>query len=82
MRRFWPFVRMSILQALAYLAATVAVLIPLGVLVFLAVVAAAAIGLGAGALDNAAGIVAGVGLVLLLICGYLLGLILLMLPTI
>ncbi len=82
LRRFWPFVRMSILQSLAYMAATIAILIPLGILFFLVVVVAGAIGIGVGSFDEASGIVAMIGLGLLLICGYLLALILLLLPMI
>lgn len=80
-RRFWPFVRMSILQILAYLAATIGVLIPLGILFFLVIVVAGAVGMSLDTFDNAAGVVAFVGLGLLFLCGYVLALILIMLPT-
>jgi len=82
LRRFWPFVRMSILQGMAYVGATLGVLIPLGILFFLVVAAGMAVGLGMNNIGNTTGVVAGVGVVLLLVCGYVLALILVMLPTV
>lgn len=80
--RFWPFVRLNILQSLAIFAATLGVLIPLGILIFLAVFVAGMIGIGVGGIDEAGGIIAMFGLGLLILCGYLLALVLVMLPTI
>lgn len=79
--RFWTFVRMSILQGLAYFGATVAVMVPLFVLIFLAVLAGAAIGFGTGELNDSAGVIAAIGLTLLLVCGYLVTMVLVILPT-
>jgi hypothetical protein len=80
--RFWPFVRMSILQSLVIFAATLGILIPLGILIFLVVVVAGVVGLGVGNFDEASGIVAMIGLGLLFVCGYLFALILMLVPTI
>jgi len=80
--RFWPFVRMSILQSLAIFAATIGVLIPLGIVFLLVVLVAGAIGIGIGNINEAGGIVTMLGLGLLLLCGYLLALVLAMLPTV
>jgi len=82
MRRFWPLLRMSILQGLAFFFSTVAILVVLGILVFLVVAVGVAIGLSVDSLGDTAGIVAAVGLGLILVCGYILALILLLLPVV
>ncbi|HRJ43270.1 MAG TPA: glycerophosphoryl diester phosphodiesterase membrane domain-containing protein, partial [Caldilineaceae bacterium] len=80
--RFWPFVRISILQGLAFIGATVAILIPLFILLFLAVLIGGAIGLSLDSLGGSGGFVAVMGLGLLVLCGYIAALLLTVLPTV
>ena len=81
LRRFWAYVGLMIVQWAAILAATVALLLPL----ILVVIALAAGGvlfggdlLGSGA---AGGIIAAVGMVGLVFCGYIVAFILVLIPT-
>lgn len=79
-RRFWPFVRLNILQWLAFIGATFVVLIPLFVVFFLIIVIAGAIGFSMEG-DGIAGVVTGIGFVVIFFCGYFLALLLMILPT-
>lgn len=80
--RFWAYVRMNIVQALALFGATIGVSIPLAVLAVIVVLMATAVGIGVGDMGNAGSVIAVIGLGLLLICGYLLALVVITLPTI
>ena len=82
LRRFWPYIGMMIVQWAAIFAATIAMMTPL----FLAIVALAAGGALFGEnlweTSDAAGIISAVGLVGLVMCGYILFLMLALVPTI
>lgn len=79
-RRFWPFVRLNILQGLAFIGATIAVLIPLAIFFVVIVLVAGAAGLSMEG-DGIAGVVTGIGFVAIFFCGYFLALLLMILPT-
>ncbi|MBX3053895.1 MAG: glycerophosphoryl diester phosphodiesterase membrane domain-containing protein [Caldilineaceae bacterium] len=81
-RRLWTFVRMSILEGLAAGAATLAVGLVLLVLFLLFIAAAGIFGLSLDSLDSPAGAVAAVGAVIVLICGYFLGIVLVIAPAV
>ncbi len=86
-KRLWTYIRMLIWQGLVYFAVTAGLLLVLGILVFLIVAAATVVGLSLdlGSLldfDSPAGIVAVIGAGILVFCGYILAVILVMLPII
>lgn len=86
-KRLWTYIRMSIWQGLVYVAVTFGVLIVLGILFFLVVAVASVVGLNADLdpflnFDNPAGIVAAIGAGIFLFCGYILAVVLVMIPTI
>jgi len=86
-KRLWTYVRMSIWQWLVYAAVTLGVMIVLGILLFLVIAVAGVVGLNADLdslsnFDNPAGIVAAIGAGIFLFCGYILAVILVMIPTI
>lgn len=79
LRRFWAYIGMSIVQFVLIFLATLAVLVPLFILVFAVIFAGAAIGSTTSVDDSVIGVVA---LVLVAICGYLVALVLALMPTI
>lgn len=85
-KRLWTYIRMSIWQGLVYFAVTFGLAIVLGILFFLVVAVAGVIGLNADLeslfnFDNPAGIVAAIGAGIFLFCGYILAVILILIPT-
>ncbi len=82
LRRFLPYVGMMIVQYAAIAAASIVVLVPL-VLAGLALVAAAGALFGGDLfeIDGAGGILAAVGMAGLAICGYVLAIVLIMVPA-
>lgn len=86
-KRLWSYIRMSIWQGLVYFAVTAGLLLVLGILFFLIVAAATVVGLSMDLdslldFDNPAGIVAAIGAGIFLFCGYILAVILVLVPTI
>lgn len=86
-QRLWTYIRMIIWQGLVYFAVTTGLLLVLGILFFLIIAAATVVGLSLDLdsllnFDSPAGIVAAIGAGILLFCGYILAVILVMLPTI
>jgi hypothetical protein len=78
LRRFWSYVWMNIVQYVLIFLATLAVLIPLFILVFAVIFAGAAF--GSVALDD--NIIGAIAAVLVIVCGYIFALVIAFVPTI
>ena len=82
LRRFWPYMGMMIVQGAAIFAATVAVLLPIFGGLLAVVLGGALVGFNLGEANEAAGIISILGMGALFLCGYVLMLILSMIPII
>jgi hypothetical protein len=80
LRRLGAFIWMSMVQAFLIFLATLAVMIPFFILIFLVIFAGTA--LGTTFFENGDSVVGTIGIVLVILCGYLLAIVLMFLPMI